>query len=946
MTATPPSGNQAPDYKATVFLPATDFPMKAGLPQLEPTLLDRWAKMNLYAKLRETAKGRPKFVLHDGPPYANGNLHIGHALNKILKDVIVRSRQMMGFDAPYVPGWDCHGLPIEWKIEEEYRAKGKNKDDVPVVEFRRQCRAFAEKWIAVQKAEFKRLGVTGDWDNPYTTMAFKSEAAIVREMAKFVLNGSIYRGAKPVLWSVVEKTALADAEVEYADHTSTTVWVRFPVASTKVSELNGHSIVIWTTTPWTLPGNRAIAFGEAIDYAVIEVAAISEKSAARVGERFAVAEALLSQLLKDAGITEHQVVTKIKGAAFAGTVCRHPWHGKGYDFDVPLHAGSFVTTEQGTGFVHMAPGHGEDDYDLCKTKSIPVPDTVNGDGLYVPSVPLFAGEHVFKVAPKVVAALQDVGALLAHGKLTHSYPHSWRSKAPLIFRNTPQWFISMETNDLRKKALAAIDATQWVPAVGRNRIYAMVESRPDWCISRQRQWGVPITLFMRKTTGEVLKDPAVFERIAKAVEEEGAEAWITSPPERFLGDQYVATEWTQVNDIVEVWFDSGSTHSFVLEQRPELKWPADLYLEGSDQHRGWFHTSLLESCGTRGRAPYDAVLTHGFLLDEKGNKMSKSMGNMVPLDSVVNTSGADILRLWVVASDYTQDLSIGPNIIKQMSDLYRRLRNTLRYLLGNLSGFSPAEKVAAAEMPELERYVLHRLWQLDKQIRSACTSYDFHGLFNEIHNFCAVDLSAFYFDVRKDALYCDAPSDLRRRACRTVLDTAYNCLVTWMAPFICFTAEEAWLARHPGEGSSVHLQNFPVVPDAWKNDALAAKWQAVRDVRRVVTGAIEVERAAKRIGASLQAHPHVFAPAETIAALKDVPMDDVCITSAIVMTAGAPPDGAYAVAEVQGVGVKIELASGEKCLRCWKVLPDVGKHKHPFVCERCSDAVEAMPAAA
>ena len=935
-----------PDYRPTVFLPATDFPMKAGLPQLEPKLLERWAKMNLYQRLRETAKGRPKFVLHDGPPYANGNLHIGHALNKILKDVIVRARQMMGFDAPYVPGWDCHGLPIEWKIEEEYRAKGKSKDAVPVVEFRRQCREFAEKWIAVQKEEFKRLGITGDWDNPYTTMAFKAEAAIVREVAKFALNGSLYRGAKPVLWSVVEKTALADAEVEYDDHTSTTVWVRFPIQRTAVAELQGHSIVIWTTTPWTLPGNRAIAYGDGLDYVVIEVKAVAEKSLAKVGERFAVAEALLAEMLKVAGIAEHAIVAKLKGDKFLGTVCKHPWHGKGYDFDVPMFAGAFVTTEQGTGFVHMAPGHGEDDYELCRTKNIPTPDTVNGDGLYVASVPLFAGEHVFKVAPKVVAALQDVGALLAHGKLTHSYPHSWRSKAPLIFRNTPQWFISMETNGLRHKALAAIDATQWVPAQGRNRIYSMVESRPDWCISRQRQWGVPITLFVNKKTGDILKNPAVFERVAQAVESEGADAWITSPPERFLGNGYTASEWTQVTDIVEVWFDSGSTHSFVLEQRPELKWPADLYLEGSDQHRGWFHTSLLESCGTRGRAPFDAVLTHGFVLDEQSRKMSKSLGNVVSPQDVTQQSGADILRLWVVASDYSQDLSIGPNILKQMGDLYRRLRNTLRYLLGNLSGFDATERIAAAEMPELERYVLHRLWQLDKKIRSACTSYDFHGLFNELHNFCALDLSAFYFDVRKDALYCDAPTSARRRACRTVLDTAYACLVTWLAPFICFTAEEAWLARHPGEDTSVHLQTFMDIPEAWRNDALATKWQAVRDVRRVVTGAIEVERAAKRMGASLQAHPHVFAPAETIAILADVPMDDVCITSAITMRAGAVPVEAYAVPDVPGVGAKIELASGNKCARCWKVLPDVGKHKHPGVCERCSEAVDTLPTSA
>ncbi|MDX2225189.1 MAG: isoleucine--tRNA ligase, partial [Rhodospirillaceae bacterium] len=697
-----------PDYKSTVFLPKTDFEMRAGLPQLEPKLLARWAQLDLYRRQREAAAGRPKFVLHDGPPYANGNLHIGHALNKILKDVIVRARQMMGFDAPYVPGWDCHGLPIEWKIEEEYRAKGQSKDAVPPVEFRRQCREFAAKWIEVQKEEFKRLGVVGDWDNPYTTMSNGAEAAIVRELAKFVQSGSLYRGAKPVLWSVVEKTALADAEVEYDDHVSTTVWVRFPVAKTAVAALAGHSVVIWTTTPWTLPGNRAIAYGPDIDYAVIEVTATGEKSLARVGERFAVAQPLLAETLKVAGIAAHTAVATLKGSAFSGTVCRHPWHGKGYDFDVPLLPGGFVTTEAGTGFVHCAPGHGEDDYELGRAHNLPIPETVNGDGLYVASVPLFAGEHVFKVDPKVVAALKDVGALLAHGKLTHSYPHSWRSKAPLIFRATPQWFISMDRGDLRAKALASINATTWVPAQGRNRIHAMVESRPDWCISRQRAWGVPIAIFVHKQSGEVLKDPAVFERIATAFEAEGSDAWLTSPPERFLGNGYTAEDWSQVTDIVEVWFDSGSTHAFVLEQRPELKWPADLYLEGSDQHRGWFHTSLLESCGTRGRAPFDAVLTHGFVLDEQNRKMSKSLGNVVSPQDVVQTAGADILRLWVVASDYAQDLSIGPNILKQMGDLYRRLRNTLRYLLGNLDGFTEAERVAPAEMPELERYILHR----------------------------------------------------------------------------------------------------------------------------------------------------------------------------------------------------------------------------------------------
>lgn len=940
------SDQTTPDYRSTVFLPTTDFPMKAGLPQLEPKLLARWEQMDMYRRLRDTAKGREKFVLHDGPPYANGNLHIGHALNKILKDTIVRTRQMTGYDANYVPGWDCHGLPIEWKIEEQYRAKGLNKDDVPVVEFRKQCREFAATWIEVQKGEFKRLGVVGDWENPYKTMAFEAEAAIVREVGKYLLNGGLYRGAKPVLWSVVEKTALADAEVEYDDHTSTTIWVRFPVAESRLGALAGTSIVIWTTTPWTMPGNRAIAYGREMEYAVVEVGETAEDSIARVGERFAVAAALLDDVLKNAGITAHTVTARFKGADLEGTVCRHPLNGKGYDFAVPLLGGEHVTAEAGTGFVHTAPGHGEDDYYLCLPYKIAIPDTVDGDGTYYPHVPLFAGKHVFKIDPDMLAALKEAGALLAHGKLTHSYPHSWRSKAPLIFRNTPQWFISMDANDLRKKALDAIDVTTWVPAGGRNRIQAMIEQRPDWCISRQRQWGVPLAIFMNKATGEVLKDQAVIDRVAEAFAKEGGDAWLTSPPERFLGNKYKAEEWSQVTDIAEVWFDSGSTHAFVLEQRPDLKWPADLYLEGSDQHRGWFHTSLLESCGTRGRAPFNAVLTHGFVLDERGRKMSKSLGNVVAPQDVIAQSGADILRLWVVASDYAQDLSIGPNILKQMSDLYRRLRNTLRYLLGNLAGFAESERLAAAEMPELERWVLHRVWQLDALIREASDTYDFHGLFNELHNFCAVELSAFYFDIRKDVLYCDAPSSTRRRACRTVLDILYDCLVKWLAPFLCFTAEEAWLARHPGSEGSVHFEQFPAIPDAWRDDALAAKWARVRDLRRAVTGALEVARAAKKIGASLQAHPRVWAAPALLDAARDLPMDDICITSGIALAEGEAPADAYRLPDVEGVGVVVDLAGGEKCLRCWKVLPDVGLHRHPGVCERCDGAVDAAHAAA
>ena len=820
----------AEDYRKTVFLPQTEFPMRGELPKREPALLERWKEIDLYGQQRAASKGREKYVLHDGPPYANGNLHIGHALNKILKDVISRAQQMLGKDSIYVPGWDCHGLPIEWKIEEEYRAKKRSKDDVPILEFRKECRDFAAHWIDVQREEFKRLGVLGDWDHPYTTMEYAAEAQIVREIGKFLMNGGLFRGAKPVMWSVVEQTALAEAEIEYQDHTSTQVWVKFPVARPSVKALEGASVVIWTTTPWTLPGNRAIAFNEDLDYVVIEVESVREGSAAKVGEKLVVAAPLEVNFAEVAKISGK--VELVSGKYLAGTICHHPLHGQGYDFDVPLLPGDFVTDVDGTGFVHIAPGHGEDDFALGQKHGIPVPQTVGPDGVYYDSVPLFAGKHVYWPNGKtgdadkaVIAALTEQHALLAQAPLVHSYPHSWRSKAPLIFRTTPQWFIGMERNDLRNKALAAIDATKWYPPQGQNRIRAMVETRPDWCISRQRAWGVPIAVFVDKKTGEVLRDQAVVDRIAAAFEKEGADAWYAHDPGEFLGPGRDPADYEQVKDVVDVWFDSGSTHSFVLEKRPDLKWPASLYLEGSDQHRGWFHSSLLESCGTRGRAPYEAVLTHGFVLDEQGRKMSKSLGNVVAPQEVVSQSGADILRLWVVASDYSEDLRIGPEILKYQADVYRRLRNTLRYLLGALAGFSEHERIAPDEMPELERYVLHRLAETDAVVRQTAESYDFHSMFTALHNFCAVDLSAFYFDVRKDALYCDAPSSARRRAVRTVLDHVFECLVRWLAPVLCFTAEEAWLARHgDAEDSSVHLQLYPDVPHDWRNDLLGAKW--------------------------------------------------------------------------------------------------------------------------
>ena len=939
------SGQSAADYRSTVFLPKTEFPMRAGLPKREPELLKRWAELDLYTRLRKISKGREQFILHDGPPYANGNIHIGTALNKILKDVVNRSQQMMGKDANYVPGWDCHGLPIEWQVEQAYREADRDKDAVPIVQFRQECREFAEKWIGIQSEEFQRLGVLGDWEHPYATMHHESEAIIADEICRFLMNGGLYKGSKPVMWSVVEKTALAEAEIEYHDHVSTTIYVRFRVLeSSPNSAAAGASIVIWTTTPWTIPGNRALAVSPEVDYTRFRVTEADDSSLAVVGEEILVASALVGNVCRETGIVGHEEVGRLRGADLDGSLCQHPLRGQDYDFDVPLLSGDFVDMEQGTGFVHIAPGHGAEDFELGQANGIEVPHTVDPDGRFFEHVPLFAGVHVFKADDPVCEALQGAGELLGRGKITHSYPHSWRSKAPLIFRNTPQWFIGMSTNDLRKTALRSIDEVRWVPRGGHTRIYSMVEQRPEWVISRQRAWGVPITVFVDKKSGEPLRDQKVIDRIVEVFALEGADAWFTSSPERFLAPEYDAANYEKVDDIVDVWFESGSTHSFVLETRNDLSWPASLYLEGSDQHRGWFHSSLLESCGTRGRAPYEAVLTHGFVLDEHGRKMSKSLGNVVSPQEVMDQHGGDILRLWVVSSDFTEDLRIGPEIIKTQVDAYRKLRNTLRFLLGNLAGFDESESVPPSEMPELERWVLHRLYELDVLVRQSCDDFDFHRMFVALYNFCTVDLSALYFDIRKDSLYCDRLDSPHRRAARTVLDSLFDCLTAWFAPILCFTAEEAWLSRNPSEDDSVHLRTFPIVPGEWRDDALARKWEKIRTLRRVVTGALEVERQEKRIGSSLQSWPKVYAAAEFSDALAGLDLGEITITSGAELNAGDGPADAFRLEDVAGVAVEPLRAVGEKCERCWQVLPEVGEDaRHADLCRRCRDAVDVAP---
>ncbi|MCF6343588.1 MAG: isoleucine--tRNA ligase [Devosiaceae bacterium] len=1071
------------DYSKTLYLPKTDFPMRAGLPKREPEWLKRWEDMGLYQRLREQSKGREKFILHDGPPYANGHIHIGTAINKMLKDLVSRSMQMLGYDSPYVPGWDCHGLPIEWKIEEQYRAKGKNKDDVPINEFRKECRTFAAKWIDVQREEFKQLGVVGEWDNPYTTMAFDAEATIAQELMKFSMSGQLYRGSKPVMWSVVERTALAEAEIEYHDVESDAIWVKFPVSKSlstpsphtgvawitpvfdedgnineKVeqetlypSSLVGASIVIWTTTPWTIPANRAISYSDKISYGLYEITVAENEFGPQVGERLIFADALAQASAEQAKLT-FQRLRDVTADELASIICAHPLQGlrptspltgevakrseagggeAAYSMLIPLLEGDHVTDEAGTGFVHTAPGHGMDDYEIWNAKAreneakgidTTIPMCVDEAGYYTKDVPFFGTDSPDGAArviddkgkkgdanKRVIAALIEANNLFSRYRIKHSYPHSWRSKKPIIFRNTPQWFVYMDKDlegkifdfstdtlaqdpssapsghllpqgekeveremdipsplageggtqsvsgegleqkdTLRNRALAAIDKTKFVPEARRNRLRAMIETRPDWVLSRQRAWGVPISVFVNKETDEILKDEAVNKRIVEAFENEGADAWFeNASAKRFLGDKYNVDEWQQVTDILDVWFDSGSTHAFVLRNKkrwPHLQFPATVYMEGTDQHRGWFHSSLLESCGTNGFAPYESVLTHGFTMDKKGFKMSKSLGNTVAPQDIIKQYGADILRLWAASIDYTEDHRIGDEILKNNVESYRKMRNSFRFLLGNLAHFKPEEAVAQKDMPELEQLMLHRLFDLDKQVKKAYFAYDYKKVVSLLSNFMNIELSAFYFDIRKDALYCDAPSSNVRRSALTVLNELFNHLTIWLAPILVFTMEEIWLERYDEKDSCVHLQTFPEIDANWQNEALANKWTKIRSIRKVVTGALEIERKEKNIGSSLEAAPKVYiSDTDLFVAQHDSDMAEICITSDIEIIQGEGPAEAFRLEDVAGVSVVFERAEGIRCERSWKFSSDVGADKdYPDISPRDAKAMREL----
>ena len=923
------------DYKDTLNLPVTDFPMRASLPQREPEILQRWAEMELDRLVSEAQAGKPNFTLHDGPPYANGHIHIGHALNKILKDIVVKSRRMQGFYAPYVPGWDCHGLPIELKVDQQL---GEKKRTMSKVEIRRECRNYAQQWIDIQRDEFRRLGVLGDWEHPYLTMTESYEAATARELARFAARGGLYKGKKPVHWCSSCVTALAEAEVEYGDHTSPSIYVKFPYHDTLpagLEQLAGQplSFVIWTTTPWTIPANLAVALNPELPYVAVE----SE------GELLVMAEGLMGKVFADIGREPGRVIATIEAAAFEKKNCRHPL----YDRPSLIVLGDYVTLEAGTGCVHTAPGHGQDDYLTGLRYGLEIYNPVDDYGRYLPSLELFGKEKVPAVNPQVTAKLQEAGALLKEGKVAHSYPHCWRCKKPIIFRATEQWFIAMEANDLRAQALRHINDARWIPHWGRERIYNMIANRPDWCISRQRSWGVPITAFYCTQCGEALADGATMHHIADLFEAGGSDLWFEKEAADLLPSGTTcgscgASGFRKEMDILDVWFDSGVSHAAVVEQLPQLASPADLYLEGSDQHRGWFHSSLLAAVGTRGTAPYKAVLTHGFVLDQEGRPMSKSMGNVVAPEEVIKKYGAEILRLWVATQDYRNDTRCGDNILQQVSEAYRRIRNTARYILGNLHDFDPAtDSVPHAELLPIDRWALSKLAGLSARVQKSYDDYDFHVLYHAVHNFCSVEMSAFYLDVLKDRLYTAPAKGAERRSAQTAMHAILDTLTRLMAPVLSFTAEEIWGYLPGKREASVHLDRFPQLDAILIDPTLEARFDQLLAVRGEVSKLLEQARTAKLIGSGLEAKVTLAAAPGALRDLLQAESRELAtlfiVSQATLVDSLAEGTASESLPELR---IRIERADGEKCPRCWTYSTGIGTDEsHPAICPRCAAAL-------
>ncbi len=922
------------EYKDTLNLPQTGFPMKANLPQREPETLAAWEENDLYGAMEAAGKDRPLFVLHDGPPYANGHIHIGHALNKVLKDIVLKVKRMEGFHAPYVPGWDCHGLPIELQVEKNL---GSKKHQISKLEMRRLCREYAAKFVAIQRDEFKRLGIQGDWENPYLTMKYEYEGRTAAELAKFAHNGGLYRGRKPVHWCSSCVTALAEAEVEYADHSSPSIHVRFPLVddvSAAIPALAGRQayVVIWTTTPWTIPANLAIAMHPEYDYVALE----TEKGV------LIVAEGLKESFLAETGLSG-QVIATFSATALERKRCKHPF----YDRDSIILLGEHVTLEAGTGCVHTAPGHGQEDYELGLKEGLEIYNPVDNHGKYLSTVEFFGGQQVFSANQSVIDKLTEVGALLKTSTISHSYPHCWRCKKPIIFRATEQWFISMNSNDLRHKALEAIGQVQWIPKWGRERIHGMIENRPDWCVSRQRSWGVPITAFSCTACGEYLADGAIMDHVAEIFAKESSDVWFDWDADRLLPPGTVcpkcgATAFEKENDILDVWFDSGVSHAAVLEDSPALRSPADLYLEGSDQHRGWFHSSLLESVGTRGSAPYKSVLTHGFVLDGQGRKMSKSMGNVVAPEDVIKKFGADILRLWVAAQDYRDDNRISQEILTRVAEAYRRIRNTCRYILGNINDFNPeTQAVPFADMPEIDRWALHQLELLKERVLNAYRDFEFHVIYQDVTSFCSVEMSAFYLDILKDRMYTSRAGSLERLSAQTVMYRILDTLVRLLAPVLSFTSEEVWRYMPARAEESVHLAPFPTLNPEWRDELLAARWERIIRVRADVSKALELARAAKTIGHSLDAAVTIAAPEELLGFLRGYQwqLQSIFIVSKVELADSLEGD-CWDSESTAGLKVRVGAAPGEKCERCWCYSEELGTDAgHPTICPKCTAAV-------